>query len=151
MISDGSDDPSFRIILRCSNSLTAVFNITCTPSFSKSFLVRAESDGENGGNNRSPASINRTSIWAAAFAWSDLSGPRTNSASAPAISTPVGPPPTTEIENLVLSSKRHKSSNRRITSARIVSASLTVFIPNANSLTPGIPKSAVVDPSATIK
>ena len=40
------------------------------------------------------------------------------------------------------------SSYERITSDRIVNASPTVFIPKAFSLTPGIPKSEVVDPRA---
>jgi hypothetical protein len=44
-------------------------------------------------------------------------------APAPAISTPVGPPPTTEIENNVSSSKRQRSSKRRKTSARMARAS----------------------------
>ena len=88
---------------------------------------------------------------AAAFDSSFLRGPFFNSASAPAISTPVGPPPTTLRDSRVLSSKRHKSSKRRSTSARMAIASCTLFIPSAMSETPGIPKSAVAEPSATTK
>ena len=84
-------------------SSTAVLSITLTPSFSRSFLVRADSEGEKLGNSRGPASIKTIFILAAACAWSFASGPRTNSANAPAISTPVGPPPTTAIVNTVSS------------------------------------------------
>ena len=132
-------------------SSTAVLSITCTPSFSRSFFVRSDRAGEKLGNKRGPASIKTILIFAAASAWSFLSGPRTNSAKAPAISTPVGPPPTTAIVNAVSSWKRHKSSKRRITSARMERASCTLFIPSANSLTPFTPKSAVAEPSAMIK
>ena len=128
-----------------------MLTITATPSFSKSFLVRADKDGAKDGNNLGPASINLTFKFLATFAWSEVSGPRINSAMAPAISTPVGPPPITVMDNFVSSSYLHNSSNLRITSALIVKASATVFIPNAYSLTPGIPKSDVTDPRATIK
>ena len=39
-------------------SSTAVLSITSTPSFSRSFLVRADRAGEKLGSNRGPASIN---------------------------------------------------------------------------------------------
>ena len=128
-----------------------MLTITVTPSFSKSFLVRSDKDGAKDGNNLGPASINLTFKFLATFAWSEVSGPRINSAMAPAISTPVGPPPITEIVNFVSSSYLHNSSNLRITSALMVNASATDFIPNAFSFTPGIPKSDVTDPRATIK
>ena len=86
-----------------------------------------------------------------AFSSSEARGPRTSSASAPAISTPVGPPPTTEIESWVSSWNLQRSSKRLITSARIFIASATLFIPRACSATPLIPKSAVADPSATMR
>ena len=148
--SEGIESPFLTMIDRGFNSATAVLSRTFTPSFSKSFFARADNFSENIGKIRGPASMRLIRICDAAWAWSFFSGPRTNSAKAPAISTPVGPPPTTEIEKLVSSSNRHKSSKRRITSARIDKASLTLFIPRACSATPGIPKSAVTEPSATI-
>ena len=49
-------------------SSTAVLSITFTPSFSRSFLVRAESAGEKLGSKRGPASIKTIFILAAASA-----------------------------------------------------------------------------------
>ena len=149
--SDGISAPSLMDIFRGATFATAVFRKTSTPIFSRSRFVRADNFGENVGSSRGPASIKLILMCFAACSWSFISGPETSSESAPAISTPVGPPPTTVSERTVSSSKRQRSSKRRIISARIFIASATLFIPNACSLTPSILKSAVADPRAKIK
>ena len=70
-----------------------------TPNFSKSRCARNELCGDIAGSKRGPASMSATRIPRAARELSKVSGPRINSAIAPAISTPVGPPPITLIVN----------------------------------------------------
>ena len=60
--------PSLTIIDRGFNSATAVLRRTLTPSFSKSFLARADNFSENIGRIRGPASMRLIRICAAAWA-----------------------------------------------------------------------------------
>ena len=129
---------------------------TVTPSDSSWRRALSLSDGGNVASRRGPASTRCTSA-ALGRARRNSRGSvwRAISASVPASSTPVGPPPITTKRNHCRrrspSASRSAASNARSTRARIASASSSVFRPGACTAQSSWPKYACVEPVATTR
>jgi hypothetical protein len=128
---------------------------TSTPRLARMSRACRRELGWNGASRWSMASSSTTLAWLMSSSGKSWTSTCLNSSSrAPAISTPVGPPPTTTTVSAPLSislGSFSASSNWRSRWARSRSASGMLLSGKLCSSTPGIPKVAVVAPAARIR
>ena len=146
----------FSSMPRSSTSVTIAPSTTSTPSFSSSRLVAAPSLAPNGGSTCGAASIRITrAVWVWIARKSLRSVRRESSAIWPAISTPVGPAPTTTNVRWWSTSSPRLAPSSAISKApkirpRSSSASSMLFMPGAYSANWSLPKYDCAAPAATI-
>src|SRR5580704_5343050 len=136
---------------RSSTAVTGESVITSTPSRSSCRRALADDSGDIAGSTLGPASIRMMrALPGSIFRKSRSSTRREISASAPAISTPVGPAPiivkVSQLATSAASTSRSAASYATSTRRRISTASSSVFRPGAGPSHSSCPKYECVEP-----